>query len=636
MALSEDGNYAYATGYGDDAVSWYERNESTGELSYLGKLKDGVGGVDGLDGARGIALSEDGNYAYVTASNEDALSWYERNASTGELIYGGALKDGVNGVDGLDEAWGVTTSADGKHIYVSSWFDNALSWYERNGSTGALTYGGMLKNGVNGVDGLRFAENVTLSADGNYLYATGTGTDSVSWFTRDPLTGALSYGSASDANYTLTDSDLGKTITVVASYTDGGSTAESVTSTATPPVSTPSLNDTNFQTAVNLWFDNQAEANATYGHISNWNVSQVTDMSRAFQNRAHFNEDIGNWDTSAVINMTKMFNGASAFNQNIGGWNTSAVTSMNQMFDGAIVFNQPIGDWNVSSLLTMRMMFKNASSFNQDISNWDTSSVITMNQLFEGAAAFNQPIGDWNTSSVTTMGYMFKNASSFNQDIGGWNISSVTAIHGMFEGATAFNKPVGKWDTSAVTSIGGIFENASSFDQDIGDWDISSVTSLSQMFYGATSFNQDLSSWDTSAVTQMGFVFYGATSFDHNISNWDTSSVTLVHNMFNGAVSFDQDLSDWNLSAVTNMHQMFDNTPGLSNANKRSIHDSFSSNNLWSYDWSTFSFTPNHIVDLNSTVSLEMIGWNRVLLPWVAWLRKWVVGGSVRSSTMLL
>ena len=31
------------------------------------------------------------------------------------------------------------------------------------------------------------------------------------------------------------------------------------------------LDDTNFQTAVNLWFDNQAEANATYGHISDWN-----------------------------------------------------------------------------------------------------------------------------------------------------------------------------------------------------------------------------------------------------------------------------------------------------------------------------------------------------------------------------
>ena len=41
-----------------------------------------------------------------------------------------------------------------------------------------------------------------------------------------------------------------------------------------------SLDDTNFHTAVNLWFDNQAEANATYGHISDWNTSAVTDMAR--------------------------------------------------------------------------------------------------------------------------------------------------------------------------------------------------------------------------------------------------------------------------------------------------------------------------------------------------------------------
>ena len=33
---------------------------------------------------------------------------------------------------------------------------------------------------------------------------------------------------------------------------------------------------------VNLWFDNQAEANATYGHISGWDVSEVTNMRDAF------------------------------------------------------------------------------------------------------------------------------------------------------------------------------------------------------------------------------------------------------------------------------------------------------------------------------------------------------------------
>ena len=33
-----------------------------------------------------------------------------------------------------------------------SYVDYAVSWYERNASTGALSYGGMLKDGVNGVD----------------------------------------------------------------------------------------------------------------------------------------------------------------------------------------------------------------------------------------------------------------------------------------------------------------------------------------------------------------------------------------------------------------------------------------------------------------------------------------------------
>ena len=65
-----------------------------------------------------------------------------------------------------------------------------MSWYERNASTGALTYGGMLKDGVDGVDGLNGAYIVTLSSDGKHAYVAGWDDDAVSWFTRDPLTGA--------------------------------------------------------------------------------------------------------------------------------------------------------------------------------------------------------------------------------------------------------------------------------------------------------------------------------------------------------------------------------------------------------------------------------------------------------------
>ena len=42
-------------------------------------------------------------------------------------------------------------------------------------------------------DGVK--RSVILSSDGNHAYVTGEGYNAVSWFTRDALTGALTYGS---------------------------------------------------------------------------------------------------------------------------------------------------------------------------------------------------------------------------------------------------------------------------------------------------------------------------------------------------------------------------------------------------------------------------------------------------------
>ena len=37
------------------------------------------------------------------------------------------------------------------------------------------------------------------------------------------------------------------------------------------------LIDSNFDAAIALWFDAEANATAIYGHISNWNTSAVTE-----------------------------------------------------------------------------------------------------------------------------------------------------------------------------------------------------------------------------------------------------------------------------------------------------------------------------------------------------------------------
>ena len=122
------------------------------------------------------------------------------------------------------------------------------------------------------------------------------------------------------------------------------------------------LDDSNFYNAVALWFLDEGNATAIYGHISDWNTSAVTNMSGAFEGRADFNESIGGWNTSSVIDMSYMFAEASAFNQYIGEWNTSSVYNMIGIFEGASSFNQSLDGWDVSSVAFFDSSFEATES----------------------------------------------------------------------------------------------------------------------------------------------------------------------------------------------------------------------------------------------------------------------------------
>ena len=272
------------------------------------------------------------------------------------------------------------------------------------------------------------------------------------------------------------------------------------------------------------------ESVVTVPGMENWDVSNVTDLSRMFFGASRFNHDIASWNTAAATDMSWMFYNAAAFNQNIGRWNTGRVTDMTGMFWGATAFNHSIGSWN-------------------------TGRVTRMTQMFVSAVAFNQNIGAWNTAAVTGMGMMFNNAQAFNQDIGSWNTGSVTDMSWMFSQARAFNQNIGRWNTGRVTGMTGMFYLASAFNQDIGGWNTSAVTNMSKMFWEATVFNQDIGRWDTGAVTIMDRMFKSATGFNQNIGGWNTASVAQFCHMFDGASSFDQDLSRWNIVGVKGGNQ---------------------------------------------------------------------------------
>ena len=91
--------------------------------------------------------------------------------------------------------------------------------------------------------------------------------------------------------------------------------------------------------AVAFWMECRDAAEAYYGHISTWDVGDVTDFNSAFAH-TDFNDDITNWDVSSATNMQFMFQGTTAFNQDLSNWDISSVTDMRYMFEEAYAFNQ--------------------------------------------------------------------------------------------------------------------------------------------------------------------------------------------------------------------------------------------------------------------------------------------------------
>ena len=111
------------------------------------------------------------------------------------------------------------------------------------------------------------------------------------------------------------------------------------------------IKDTNeLQIAVKLWLKNEYKAKNKYGHISNWDTSNVEDMCYMFSGCENFNQDINSLEPSQVVERI-------SFNQDIGSWDTPQVVDMFGMFIDSEQFNQDIGSWNTSNVTNMGKCF---------------------------------------------------------------------------------------------------------------------------------------------------------------------------------------------------------------------------------------------------------------------------------------
>jgi surface protein len=222
--------------------------------------------------------------------------------------------------------------------------------------------------------------------------------------------------------------------------------------------------------AAQAWVENPQAATDRFGHISEWDVSQVFNMSGLFANALDFNEDLSLWNVSNVRDMRNTFANASSFAGNLSTWNVSSVKYTSNMFHGASSLDGDFSGWNTTNVRNFSYMFAGASSFNGNVSTWDVTGAYDLSFMFLDATSFNGDVSQWTIGKHEVSGVQFK-----------W----VQNMQSMFQGASSFNGNVSQWHTYATYDMSSMFKDATSFSGNVSGWDVRHVRDFSEMFAGS-------------------------------------------------------------------------------------------------------------------------------------------------------
>jgi 6-phosphogluconolactonase (cycloisomerase 2 family) len=225
VAVSPDGRNVYVAAPAADAIAAFARDRATGALRPLPGADACVKGVrepdtncpisvHGLDEPRMITVSPDGRNVYAAADLSYSVAAFSRDPVSGGLrplpgadaciqdVAAGTHGDCPSKADGLNFAFSVTISPDGKFAYVASNAADAVAQFSRDPATGALkalpgadacikdsnsTHAGCARTAL-GLDG---ASAVGITPDGRFAYVASFYGEAVAAFSRDRATGAL-------------------------------------------------------------------------------------------------------------------------------------------------------------------------------------------------------------------------------------------------------------------------------------------------------------------------------------------------------------------------------------------------------------------------------------------------------------
>ncbi|MGJ3251791.1 MAG: beta-propeller fold lactonase family protein [Elainellaceae cyanobacterium] len=163
------------------------------KLDFVEVKLDG-GSIDGLEGAYSISISSDGKHVYVAGDIDNKIAVFSRSLTDGTLTFIESLAHGTS-ANSQPQFGGdsVSISPDGTFVYATSFSGDTVTVFSRNAATGQLTQvqargnSAEILNSLDGVSGIR------VSPDGAFAYATSYFSDAIAIFDRDTTTGELAF-----------------------------------------------------------------------------------------------------------------------------------------------------------------------------------------------------------------------------------------------------------------------------------------------------------------------------------------------------------------------------------------------------------------------------------------------------------
>ncbi|MCG8672947.1 MAG: beta-propeller fold lactonase family protein, partial [Pseudomonadales bacterium] len=197
LAISPDGNYLYAASYYDDAVTVFAVDRWEAQLSLVQTWTEDNEIITHFDALTSITLSPDGRHLYVASLGDEAITVFQRDTDTGALSFVEVLtEDGIdsynNTVDGLSNLFGLglkglSFTPDGKHLYTANSY-SGHAYFSRDPLSGKLKF-----LGNPDLPGRLSHNNTATHPNNKIVFTTDTLNDAIHVFHRDILSGELTH-----------------------------------------------------------------------------------------------------------------------------------------------------------------------------------------------------------------------------------------------------------------------------------------------------------------------------------------------------------------------------------------------------------------------------------------------------------